>query len=177
MDLFNLYILNVYHTKFSAIRYVVKQEPLFSDFCICDLVWETGLIATITDIHFSSVHESCTHALPRNTKYLIIDGQVCFYRWLPTNAVKPQGCISWPWRALIRLHGVQNYSWWRSWRPLRIVSVCVPYWRYSTALWVRLGAITRLWLLTRPQLPPHPLPRAHPQSVILQSWKKHPKNQ
>ena len=34
---------------------------------------KTGLIATITDIHFLPVRESCTHVLPRNTKYLIID--------------------------------------------------------------------------------------------------------
>ena len=46
---------------------------------------KTGLIATITYIHFLSVCESCTHALPRNTKYLITDtsdSQVCFYRQL-----------------------------------------------------------------------------------------------
>ena len=59
---------------------------------------KTGLIATITDTRFLSVHESCTHALPRNTKYLIMDGQVCFYRRLFTDAVKPLGCISWPCR-------------------------------------------------------------------------------
>ena len=40
---------------------------------------KTSLITTITDIHFLSVHESCTHALLRNTKYLIIDGHVCFF--------------------------------------------------------------------------------------------------
>ena len=62
---------------------------------------KTSLIATITDIHFLPVRESCTHGLPRNTKYLIIDGQVCFYRRLFTDAVKPPGCISWPWRALM----------------------------------------------------------------------------
>ena len=52
---------------------------------------KTGLIATITDIHFLPVRESCTHVLPRNTKYLIIDGQVCFYRRLFTDAVKQPG--------------------------------------------------------------------------------------
>ena len=52
---------------------------------------KTGLITTITDIHFLPVRESCTHALSRNTKYLIIDGQVCFYRRLFTDAVKPPG--------------------------------------------------------------------------------------
>ena len=45
-----------------------------------------GLVTTITDIHFLSVHESYTHA-SLNTKYLIIDGQVCFYRRLFTDAV------------------------------------------------------------------------------------------
>ena len=95
---------------------------------------KTGLIATIIDIHFLPVHESCTHALTRNTKYLIIDGQVCFYRWLFTDAVKPPGCISWPWRALIGLHGVPGCSSRQSWPPLWILPVCVTYRRHSTAL-------------------------------------------
>ena len=88
---------------------------------------KTGLIATITDIHFLPVRESCTHALPRNTKYLIIDGQVCFYRRLFTDAVKSPGCISLPWRALIGLHGVPGCSSRQSWPPLWILPVCVPY--------------------------------------------------
>ena len=87
---------------------------------------KTGLIATMTDIHFLLVRESCTHALPRNTKYLIIDGQVCFYRRLFTDAVKPSGCISWPRRALIGLHGVPGCSSRQSWPPLWILPVCVP---------------------------------------------------
>ena len=41
---------------------------------------KTNLICTRTEINFLSVHESCTHALPRNTKYLNIDGRVCFHR-------------------------------------------------------------------------------------------------
>ena len=57
---------------------------------------KTGHIYTSTGFHFLSVHESYTHALPRNTKYLTIDGQVCFHRRLFTNAVKPRGCISRP---------------------------------------------------------------------------------
>ena len=85
---------------------------------------KTGLIVTITDIHFLPVREGCTHALPRNTKCLIIVGQVCFYRRLFTDAVKPPGCISLPWRALIGLHGVPGCSSRQSWPPLWIVSVC-----------------------------------------------------
>ena len=88
---------------------------------------KTGLIAIITDIHFLPVRESCTHALPRNTKYLIIDGQVCFYRQLFTDVVKPPGCISWPWRALMGLHRVPGCSSRQSWPPLWILPVCVPY--------------------------------------------------
>ena len=94
---------------------------------------KTGLIVTITDIHFLPVRESCTHALPRNTKYLIIDGQVCFYRRLFTDAVKPPGCISWPWRALMGLHGVPGCSSRQSWPPLWILPVCVPCWGHNTA--------------------------------------------
>ena len=55
-----------------------------------------GLIATITEMNFLPVRESCTHALHRNIKYLFIDGQICFHRWLFANAVEPQGCISRP---------------------------------------------------------------------------------
>ena len=84
---------------------------------------KTGFIATITDIHFLSVRESCTHALPRNTKYLIIDDQVYFYGWLFTDAVEPQGCISWPWRALIGLYGVQNCSRWVLASPMDCISL------------------------------------------------------
>ena len=40
---------------------------------------KSGLICTSTEIHFLSVHESNTHALPRNTKYLTINGQICFH--------------------------------------------------------------------------------------------------
>ena len=43
-----------------------------------------------------SVDESHTHALFRDAKHLRLDGQVCFYRWLFSNTVKPQGCLSWP---------------------------------------------------------------------------------
>ena len=50
---------------------------------------KTGHICTSTGFHFLSVHESHTHALPRNTKYLTIDGQVCSHRRLFTDAVKP----------------------------------------------------------------------------------------
>ena len=110
------------------------------------------------EIHFLPVQERYIHALSRNTNCLTIDGQVCFYRRLFTDAVKPRGCISWSWGALIGLHGVPNCSSRQSWPPLWIVSVLVTYCRYSTALWVRIGALPRLRLPTHPT----PLPPAHP---------------
>ena len=80
------------------------------------------------EIHFLPVQKRYIHALSRNTNCLTIDGQVCFYRRLFTDAVKPQGCISWSWGALIGLHGVPNCSSWQSWPPpLWIVSVLVTY--------------------------------------------------
>ena len=48
-----------------------------------------------TEIHFLPVHERYIHALFRNTNHQTIDCQVCFYRRLFIDAVKPRGCISW----------------------------------------------------------------------------------
>ena len=57
---------------------------------------KTDHLHASTEIHFLLVLESYIHALLRNTKYLTIDGQVCFYRRLFADAVEPGGCISWP---------------------------------------------------------------------------------
>ena len=117
---------------------------------------KTGLICSSTVFHFLSVRKSYTHALPRNTKYLTIDGQFYFHRWLFTDAVKPQGCISWPWGALIGLHGVPSCSWRQSWPTLWIVPVLVPYWRHGTAAWVQMVALVCF------RLPTHPPPARPP---------------
>ena len=121
--------------------------------------WKTDHLRTRTEIHVLPVHDGHTCALSRNTKYWTIDSQVCFYRWLFIDAVKPWGCISWPWGASIGLHGVPGFSSRQSWPPLCIVTVCVTDWRYSTALWVWMVSLARLRLPTRPHLlPTHPLP-------------------
>ena len=69
---------------------------------------KTNLMATNTEIHFLPVGESYTHALPRDTKHLRIDGQVCFFRWLFSDSVKPRGCISWP---VWPLRGINKTAW------------------------------------------------------------------
>ena len=51
--------------------------------------WKTDRIDTNTEIHFLPVDESHTHALFRDTKHLRLDGRVCFYRRLFSDAVKP----------------------------------------------------------------------------------------
>ena len=89
--------------------------------------WKTDHLHTKTEIHLLPVRDSHTHALSRNTKYQTIDCQVCFYRRLFADAVKPQGCISWSWGALIGLHGVPNCSSRQSGPPWWIVSVHATY--------------------------------------------------
>ena len=60
---------------------------------ICYCIWKTDQMVTNIEIHFSPVDESHTHG---DTKHVRLIGQVCFYRWLSFDAVKPQGYISWP---------------------------------------------------------------------------------
>ena len=70
--------------------------------------WKTDHVVTNTEIHFLPVDESHTHALPRDTKYLGLDGQVCFCRRLISDDAKPRGCISWPVRPL---RGINKTAW------------------------------------------------------------------
>ena len=68
---------------------------------------KTDLIITNTGNHLS-VDESHTHALSKDTKHLRLDGQVCFYRRLFSDTVKPRGCISWP---MWPLRGINTTAW------------------------------------------------------------------
>ena len=75
--------------------------------------------------------ESYTLALPRCTKHMAKDGQVCFHRRHFSNPVNPQRCITKPWNlwmALIRMWVVLNYSW----RPPSSV-----LWSFCTLLKIR----------------------------------------
>ena len=118
--------------SYQSLLFIVTamNDKLFT-YCIEPLyvtgTGKTSLIRTSTVIQFLSISERYTHALPRNTKYLAIDGQVCFYRQLFADAVKPQRCMSWSWGALIGLHGVPNCSSRQSGPPLWIVPVHVTY--------------------------------------------------
>ena len=111
------------------------SEAAFSDVHKCPIcvnyqllyVGKIDHLRASTEIHFLPVQERYIHALSRNTNCLTMDGQVCFYRRLFTDAVKPQGCISWSWGALIGLHGVPNCSSRQSWPPLWIVSIHVTH--------------------------------------------------
>ena len=69
---------------------------------------KTDLMGTNTEIHFLPVDESHTHALSRDTKHLSLDGQICFFRRLFSDAVKPRGCISWP---VWPLRGINKTAW------------------------------------------------------------------
>ena len=65
-------------------------------------------MVTNTKIHFLPVDKCHTNALSRDTMHLRLDGQVCFYRRLFCNAVKPRGCISWP---VCPLRGINKTAW------------------------------------------------------------------
>ena len=65
-------------------------------------------MGTNTEIYFLPVDESHTHTLFKDIKHLSLDGQVCFYRQLFSNAVKPRGCILWP---VWPLRGINKTAW------------------------------------------------------------------
>ena len=79
-----LLVCQIRRLNFSPVKLSCYTMAIFNQ------VWKTGLIRTLTEIHFLSVRESYTLALPRNAKYLTIDGQVCFHRRLFTDAFEPR---------------------------------------------------------------------------------------
>ena len=129
------------------------------------MFWKTNRIDTNTEIHFLPVDESHAHALFRDTKHLRLDGRVCFYRRLFSDAVKPRGCLSWP---LWPLRGINKTAWCAK----LILTVGLAYPVSCAGLGHLLMAkhcplslnvcFTRLRLPTRPFHPPHPLPPALP---------------
>ena len=66
---------------------------------------KTNLMGTNTEIHFLPVDKSHTHVLSKDTKHLRLDGQVCFFRRLFPDAVKPRGWPVWP------LRGINKTAW------------------------------------------------------------------
>ena len=52
--------------------------------------------------------KSHTHALSKGTKHLRLDGKVCFYRRLFSDAFKSRGHISWP---VWPLRGINKNAW------------------------------------------------------------------
>ena len=100
--------------------------------------------------------KSHTHALSRDTKHLRLDGQVCFFRRLFTDAVKPRGWISWP---VWPLRGINKTAW----DAKLILTAGLAYPVSCASLGHRLMAqhchlclSVCLRLPTRPRLPPPP---------------------
>ena len=50
------------------------------------------LISTRNEIHFIADYKTYTLALPKNTKHIAIDSQVCFHGRLIADPVKPSWC-------------------------------------------------------------------------------------
>ena len=149
--------------------------------------WKTDRMDTNTEIHFLLVDESHTHALFRDTKHLRLDGRVCFYRRLFSDAVKPLGCLSWP---LWPLMGINKTAW----AAKLILTTCLAY-PVSCAglghiLMVKHCPLSLNFCFippTAPHPPPPPTPPpSHPPThpppidsirVITEVKKNHPKNQ
>ena len=143
--------------------------------------WKTDHLRTRTEIHVLPVHDRHTHALSRNTKHWTIDSQVCFYRRLFIDAVKPRGCISWPWGASIGLHGVPGCSSRQSWPPLCIVTSLCHRLKVQHCSLSLNGCFSPPSASHPPPPPPHP-PPTRPTPInsirdITGVGKKHLKNQ
>ena len=124
--------------------------------------WKTDCIDTNTEIYFLSVDESHTHALLRDTKHLRLDGQVCFYRRLFSDAVKPRGCLSW---TLWPLRGCMGCQTLTLMADLAYPVSCAGLGHLLMAKHCPLSlyvCFTPLQLPYHPHHPPHPLPPAHP---------------
>ena len=99
------YMHTYIHTCIHAYMHTYMHTFFVTEFA------KTDLMGTNTEIHFLPVDESHTHALPRDTKHLRLDGQVCFFRRLFSDTVNHEGAfhgLCGPGGALIRPHGVSN---------------------------------------------------------------------
>ena len=124
---------------------------------------KTGLIVTITDIHFLPVRESCTHAL-YTQKHQVLDHrwpglllQTAFYRCCQTTKVH-----------FIALEGINRTAWGTRLLLTAVLASLVD----STSLCPMLraqhcclgpnGCFGPPSASHPPPPPPHPLPPAHP---------------
>ena len=149
-------VLQLISDKYMNAQLLVKYNNI-----VCALTYvtefaKTNLMGTNTEIHFLPVDESHTHALPRDTKHLRLDGQVCFFRRLFFDAVKPRGCISWP---VWPLRGINKTAWGAKLiltaGPAYPVS-CASLGHLLMAQHCHLCLSVCLWLPTHPRLPPTP---------------------
>ena len=81
----NIYIY-IYMYVYIYICYIYNIYMLYVYAYVTEFA-KTDLMGTNIEIHFLSVDESHTHALSKDTKHLRLDGQVCFFRRLFSNAV------------------------------------------------------------------------------------------
>ena len=144
------------------------RQHLTNAYVTVHVFWKTDHLRTRTDIHVLPVHDRHTHALSRNTKHLTIDSQVCFYKRLFIDAVKPRGCISWPWGASIGLHGTPGCSSRQSW-PRNSLCRTLKVQHCSLSL---NGCFNPPSASHPPQPPPHPPTPYKLNPWYYRSWKK-----
>ena len=89
---YNLYMYICVQNKIYITQILYVAQVLININLVINNVtvfWKTDHLRKRTDIHVLPVHDRHTHALSRNTKHWTIDSQVCFYRRLFIDAVKP----------------------------------------------------------------------------------------
>ena len=122
---------------------------------------------------------SCT-IIPRNTKHMAIDGQVCFQRQLFADPVKPQKYNK---ESVEPVNGINKDMRDTTLLPKTISTYPVDwvgsiiYWSHSTAVYVLNEGITCFQLPTHPLPPPISSPStAHsyymPFMTLQSLWKK-----
>ena len=126
-------------------------------------------MVTNTEINFLPVDEwPHSYTIQRHHA---LESQVCFYRWLFCDAVKPRGCISWPVWAL---RGINKTAW-----GAKLILTADLVHHSSCA---SLGHLLKaqhchfcLRVCFSPPMAPHPPPLPTPyrlNSALLQTLKK-----
>ena len=78
-------------SKIQGVLHAWSVEPRMA--LIMMWLWVIPDCYTRNEIQFIAEHETYALELPRNTKHMTIDEQICFHRHLFANTVKPLRCI------------------------------------------------------------------------------------
>ena len=135
------------------------------------------LIGTRNEIHFIADYWTYTLALPKNTKHIAIDGQVCFYWRLIADPIKPPWCNT---ETVGPVDGTNKDVTGARLLPTTVSTCPVDWVPFCHSLKTQHCCLCPYGSFNPPP-PPTPPPPTHPYNMpflILQSlWKKLLNNQ